>query len=120
MFCVFCAIAAGEAPAAIVADWGQVLAIVPLGPVTAGHVLVLPRVHVPDVAADPAVSAAVMARAAVLAAEYPAVNVITSRGAAATQTVSHLHLHVVPRRDDDGLALPWSAPAAPSGRPGIP
>jgi histidine triad (HIT) family protein len=35
-------------------------------------------------------------------------NLITSQGAAATQTVMHLHLHLVPRTDGDGLKLPWS------------
>lgn len=34
-------------------------------------------------------------------------NLITSRGAAATQSVFHLHLHLVPRTEGDGLALPW-------------
>ena len=34
-------------------------------------------------------------------------NLITSRGRAATQSVFHLHLHLVPRADNDGLALPW-------------
>ncbi len=38
-------------------------------------------------------------------------NLITSAGREATQTVFHLHIHVVPRRDGDGLALPWT-PAA--------
>jgi histidine triad (HIT) family protein len=35
-------------------------------------------------------------------------NIITSVGSAATQTVRHLHVHVVPRRRGDGLQLPWS------------
>jgi diadenosine tetraphosphate (Ap4A) HIT family hydrolase len=37
-----------------------------------------------------------------------ACNFITSAGAAATQSVPHLHVHVIPRRDGDGLALPWT------------
>lgn len=35
-------------------------------------------------------------------------NLITSAGAAATQTVAHLHVHYVPRRTGDGLGLPWT------------
>jgi histidine triad (HIT) family protein len=35
-------------------------------------------------------------------------NLIVSKGPSATQTVAHLHLHIVPRRPGDGLALPWS------------
>lgn len=107
--CVFCSIAAGAAPANVVREWPDAIAFTPRsGGCTPGHVLVIPRIHVPDAGADPAVTAAVMARAAELASALPAVNIITSRGAEATQTVGHLHLHVVPRRQGDGLPLPWT------------
>lgn len=106
--CPFCAIAAGQAPATIVREWPDALAIVPLGPVVDGHTLVIPRVHVTDFAADPEVSALTMRRAAELMQRSPCpMNVITSRGREATQSVFHLHLHLVPRAADDGLALPW-------------
>lgn len=35
-------------------------------------------------------------------------NLITSAGAEATQSVFHLHVHIVPRGENDGLALPWT------------
>ena len=107
-WCVFCAIVEGRAPATVVREWADALAIRPRRPIVEGHVLVLPRVHVQDVGVDPGVSAAAMTAAAELAGELDACNVITSRGAVATQTVWHLHLHVVPRAADDGLALPWT------------
>lgn len=107
--CVFCAIAAGEAPAVIVREWSDALAIRPQsGGVHDGHVLVLPRVHVADAGTDPEVTAAVMRRAAELVASLPAANLITSKGTEATQTVFHLHVHVVPRAESDGLPLPWT------------
>ncbi|MEU6503899.1 HIT domain-containing protein [Streptomyces californicus] len=106
--CIFCAIAVGEAPAAIVREWNDALAVRPRsGGVNPGHVFVLPRVHVEDAGTDPEVTAAVMRRAAELMAEHPAANLITSKGAAATQSVYHLHVHVVPQIDD-GLPLPWT------------
>jgi histidine triad (HIT) family protein len=49
-----------------------------------------------------------------MAAETGPCNIITSVGAEATQTVFHLHLHVVPRRFGDGLALPWTGQETPS------
>jgi histidine triad (HIT) family protein len=106
--CVFCNIVAGEAPATFVRMWPSSIAIRPHGGVHPGHVLVIPRIHVADVGVDPQVSAQTMACAAELAAEMRSANVITSKGADATQTVFHLHLHVVPRSAGDGLPLPWT------------
>ena len=105
--CPFCEIAAGRAPARIVQEWDDAIAIVPLNPVVEGHTLVIPRDHVQDFTTDPDVSALTMLRAAELAQGPQPMNLITSRGRAATQSVFHLHLHLVPRAADDGLALPW-------------
>ncbi|MEU1622380.1 HIT domain-containing protein [Streptomyces sp. NPDC005722] len=64
--------------------------------------------HVADFASDPGVFAATARRAAELVRWAPRpMNVITSRGREATQSVFHLHLHLVPRAANDGLALPW-------------
>lgn len=102
--CTFCAIVAGEAPATVVREWADAVAWLPRsGGCTPGHTLVVPRVHVADAGVDPDVTAAVMRRAAALAGETEAANIITSKGAAATQTMFHLHVHVVPRADGDGL-----------------
>ena len=109
--CPFCLIATGQAPATVLQEWDDALVIVPIGPVVEGHVLVIPRTHVADFSTDPTVSAAVMARAAEYAGRSDradrACNLITSRGRDATQSVFHLHIHLVPRSANDGLALPW-------------
>jgi histidine triad (HIT) family protein len=87
----------------------------PLNPVTVGHMLFVPVRHVEDALTDPYTTALV----AEIASRWwsrnwgtcggePDCNLITSVGAAATQSVQHLHLHLVPRRDGDGLALPWT------------
>ncbi len=107
--CIFCRIVAGREPAQRIEEWPETLAIVPLNPVTAGHWLVLPKVHAPDYTWDPIVTATTMARAAELADLHrvnPS-NLITSAGVEATQSVFHLHVHIVPRKANDGLALPW-------------
>lgn len=109
--CVFCRIVEGKAPAKELMRWNNAIAIEPLNPVVPGHVLIIPTVHVTDFADDPLVSALVMARAASMAAWYPQFqecNLITSRGESATQSVFHLHVHLVPRAEGDGLHLPWT------------
>lgn len=107
--CPFCEIVAGRAPATVVQEWDDVIAIEPLNPVVDGHMLVIPKDHVRDFTTDPDVSAAAMYRAAELAQQdnRQPMNLITSKGREATQSVWHLHLHLVPRAKDDGLALPW-------------
>lgn len=105
--CPFCEIIAGRAPAKIVEEWPEAIAILPLNPVVEGHILVIPREHVTDFVADPRVSAATMLCAAELVAGMGSYNLITSKGRPATQSVFHLHLHLVPRQENDGLALPW-------------
>jgi histidine triad (HIT) family protein len=104
--CVFCEIAGGREPAVVVREWPDTVAIVPLEPVVDGHVLVIPRCHVEDAAENPEVTAVTFGRAAEISVRP--FNLITSAGPEATQTVPHLHVHVVPRREGDGLALPWS------------
>ena len=82
----------------------------PLNPVTPGHCLVVPVVHFERADADPERTGRAFQLAAALAREQglASFNLITSAGAAATQTVKHLHVHVVPRSETDGLALPWT------------
>ena len=84
----------------------------PLNPVTPGHRLFVPVAHVVDAAEDYGRSADTFGAAARWAGHnlspLQAFNLITSAGAYATQTVEHLHVHLVPRNKDDGLALPWT------------
>lgn len=86
-----------------------VYSLPPLNPVTPGHLLFISEEHVTDAAVASNLTADVMraaARHARLQAEP--FNLITSAGAAATQSVWHLHVHYVPRREGDGLHLPWT------------
>lgn len=106
--CVFCEIIAGSAPATIVKEWPDALAILPLKPVTDGHTLVMPKIHSTDFTTGSEALLWAMMSAAQLAREIGGpMNLITSKGTEATQSVFHLHLHLIPRAKDDGLALPW-------------
>ena len=105
--CVFCEIVKGKSSAKVVARWARdAIAIVPLNPVVEGHVIVIPCQHVDHALQVPAVTGRVMAYAAELATGP--CNIITSVGVEATQSIQHLHIHVVPRKANDGLKLPWS------------
>ena len=112
MNCIFCSIVHGEAPAEFVYRDDDVVAFRPLNPVTKGHTLFVPCRHVAEFSENPTVTADVMEAAARwVRDECPSsdgFNLITSSGAAASQTVFHLHVHVVPRSFGDGLPLPWT------------
>ncbi|MEU6657762.1 HIT domain-containing protein [Streptomyces sp. NPDC046821] len=121
--CPFCRIAAGTAPAHMVSAGPEVIAFLPLRPVHAGHVLVVPRRHVEDIWDLDEPTAASVGRSVLRVAHAvrsvfrpDGLNVIQSSGAAATQTVPHLHVHVVPRFANDRMGRIWPAPVeAPPG-----
>ena len=115
--CVFCEIVADRAPAKVLGRTRDSLIFEPLGPVTPGHALIVPREHVADAGEDAEITARTMADAARWAARIgQAFNLITSAGGEATQTVFHLHVHYVPRVAGVGLALPWTAQHAAMSR----
>jgi len=107
--CPFCDLSKIET---IQFDDGEVVIFSPLNPVVEGHLLVVPKQHVSDFAENPYTSSRVMERAAAFAKEcggdFEGINLITSKGKAATQSVMHLHIHLVPRKEGDGLHLPWT------------
>ena len=87
----------------------NVIDIEPLNPVTKGHRIIIPRYHSPDFTENEQAMVIAMQRARVVARLMGgSVNLITSKGIHATQTVGHLHVHIVPRREGDGLCLPWT------------
>jgi histidine triad (HIT) family protein len=113
--CSFCAIASGTYESIeIVAKTAAWVAFFPLNPATPGHTLVIPRAHVEDLwqvgheLAGELMSGVVDVGNAIRAAVSPeGMNLITSAGTAAEQTVFHLHLHVVPRWQRDGIDAIW-------------
>jgi histidine triad (HIT) family protein len=113
--CPFCEIIAGRAPAQMVREWPDAVAFIPLNPVAPppGHVLVVPREHVPDAVTHTDVTVQTMARAVELATAHEASNILTSVGKAATQSVFHLHIHVIRRTDGDQLMVPWGTTGDP-------
>lgn len=106
--CVFCEIVKSDPNGQILRKHGTTVVFEPLNPVTPGHLLVVPATHVEDASTIPGITSLAMNAAAVEAQLAGQCNIITSVGPLATQTVFHLHIHIVPRREGDGLLLPWS------------
>jgi histidine triad (HIT) family protein len=106
--CVFCAIVAGRVPAFTVTDEPAGMAFLDTRPVFKGHVLVVPRSHIGQLTDLPAELvpgyfglvqqvAAAVPRALGAQGTFVAINNVVS------QSVPHLHTHVVPRTKGDGL-----------------
>ena len=113
--CLFCRIVAGELPSVRVREDDRTVAFMDIAPATRGHVLVVSRDHADDVHdIDPADLAACATAAKVLAGRLrdrlgaDGVNLLSSSGAAAWQSVRHFHMHVIPRYTGDPLVLPWT------------
>ena len=112
--CVFCRLIAGELPAARVFEDELTIAFMDLGQVNPGHVLVASKRHAetlfdltPTEAGALMQSAQRLAFAVRDAFDPPGLTVLQANGAAGDQTVRHVHLHVVPRHGNDGIALSW-------------
>ena len=112
--CVFCKIMAKQIPATVVHEDEHTLAFMDIGQVNPGHVLVALKKHAENIfALDDAQAAAVFRSAAKVARairgafEPQGLSVYQANGTAAGQTVFHLHIHLVPRYEGDGMALTW-------------
>ncbi len=106
--CPFCALIAGGG--LWLDEQRHIVSFVPLNPVTDGHRLFVPRSHVtareaPDRVAESFGAAAAYGRRFLGGADF---NLILNCGPNASQTIEHLHVHLVPRRPNDGLRLPWT------------
>lgn len=114
--CVFCRIVAGSIPCVKVYEDQVCLAFMDIGPISSGHTLVIPKKHYESVMEMPADELAdlfrpvgALARAVMDAFGAPGLNVLQNNGRVAGQVVPHLHVHLIPRRPDDGLGYRWPA-----------
>ena len=118
--CIFCKIAGGEIPSRTLYEDQLFRVILDLAPATRGHALILPKEHADNLYELPEETAsAVMVLAKKLALvmrerlSCDGLNLVQNNGEAAGQTVSHFHLHMIPRYVNDGQTLGW-APGEPT------
>lgn len=122
--CVFCSIVAGDLPSRKVHEDERVLAFMDINPISDGHLLVIPKAHARDLHDVPAED---LAACALVAQQFATrvvdrlgadgVNLLQCSGAAAFQTVFHVHLHVLPRYagdpERDRLGQQWTPVHSP-------
>lgn len=109
--CVFCQIVAGDAPAIVLREWPDAIAIIPINPVVEGsHVLIIPRTHVRDMLEDPIVTGLVATRAAEFAREVGWMHghFAYNLGEYGGQTVDHLHGHQLRADEQTRHTMPWT------------
>ncbi len=106
--CPFCEIAEGRANAYIVYDHGPLMAILDTKPLFPGHVLLLPKKHIPtfmdlpDELLEPLARATRLLSKAVKIAMHSE-GIFIANNNIVSQRVPHLHIHIVPRNKGDGL-----------------
>ena len=116
--CVFCKIVAGQLPSFKLTEDDATIAFMDINPVNPGHALAVAKGHWPTVDVIPADVLAAVVRAAQKVAKAsmavlkPAgMNLVQANGPAAGQSVPHLHVHIMPRREADGVSLNWEPKA---------
>lgn len=108
--CPFCRIAQGEAPCYRIYEDEYTLAFLDTAGDVEGHTLVIPKVHVETIDHCPEEIALQLAGTVRLVSEhyvkdcgYDGVNILSASGKTAQQSVPHLHFHILPRKQGDGL-----------------
>ena len=112
--CIFCAIVAGTTPSFRVAGSDLAYAFLDINPATDGHTLVIPKAHATDIwDLDPEDGRATWTLAQDVAhllrdrMRADGMTLAQANGRAGWQHVFHVHIHVIPRWEGDGLIQPW-------------
>jgi len=113
--CIFCKIVRGEIPCYLVYEDAAVLAFLDIGPLAPGHLLLIPKNHYATMDELPEAEAqalgAVLPRLTSVVRRVTGaagVNILQNNGRVAGQEVDHVHVHLIPRRDQDGLGYRWN------------
>ena len=113
--CIFCKIIAVEIPSKTVYEDDSYKAILDISPASKGHVIILPKNHADNIfeISDEDASG-IMIVAKKIAAKLKkvfdcdGVNILQNNGEVAGQTVFHLHVHVIPRYENDNIKIKWA------------
>lgn len=121
--CVFCKIVAGQIPSAKVFEDDACIAFLDIGPLADAHLLIVPKEHYERITDMPALEFAAvtlripqLARAVMEVSGAEGLNVLQNNGQVSGQAVPHVHIHIIPRRQGDGLGYRWNAGKYPEGK----
>ena len=121
--CIFCRIAAGTAACEEIYRDDATMAFMDINPANDGHCLVIPKAHFENVFDLPpalfgtvASTASKVAHAVNEVLRPGGISLVQANGAAAGQSVLHVHIHVLPRRAGDNLLMNWSRDGGDEGR----
>ena len=114
--CIFCKIVAGDIPSLRVFENEHLVAFLDISPIAPGHTIVIPRGHYArlddmpaEVARDLFASIPELSRAVRDGMGAEGLNLLVNNGRVAGQVVDHVHVHLIPRREADGLGFRWPA-----------
>ena len=112
--CLFCKIVKKEIPCLALAETDKSLAFLDIGPLSKGHVLVIPKKHgekFHDLDEESLIDLLPTAQKIVkrfremgLCEDY---NILQNNGALAHQEVKHVHFHIIPKTESEGLGISW-------------
>ncbi len=112
--CIFCKIIKGEIPSHKVYEDDDVYVLLDINPVSKGHSLVIPKEHyeklgqIPeDLVAKIMKTVKKIAHATLTAEGYTGFNLVQNNDKTAGQLVPHVHFHIIPRKEGDGVVLDW-------------
>ena len=115
MDCVFCKIVNGELPSYKIYEDEYTYAFLDIAKDVDGHTVVIPKKHVTNIMDCDTEIISKVADAIRLISKhyvedlgYDGVNILNASGKAAEQSVFHLHFHIIPRKENDGLHA-WPA-----------
>lgn len=118
--CVFCKIINQELPSNVIYENENLIAILDIDPISEGHTLVIPKIHVDKMYEVPdniLKNVIIMIKKIVLAMDILNFNILQNNGEIAYQALHHVHWHIIPKRnEDEGLKIEWKPCIALSGR----
>ncbi|MFI4913052.1 MAG: HIT family protein [Sedimentisphaeraceae bacterium JB056] len=114
--CIFCKIAAGEIPCTKIYEDDDILSFMDINPISEGHTLVITKGHYkyahqcpPELMAKLAAKLPMIAEAVFQVSGADGYNILCNSGKASGQEVPHLHFHIIPRFEGDGVLANWPA-----------